>query len=158
MKSSLSRLLIAILLSACSWNAINPPPPPNNKEAPLVFGPWAALLASCQIRGRTEDFTLTTTGHLENSTLRLYLTFRHPQAATPRLSITGLSIPLPPEGRSPTYGYNLPLTPDIAAKLTDPTAHFQVLYYNEGIGQAYEGNLPTNTFMEALASLANNCP
>lgn len=152
--NTLKYLFPAIILAACSSHEL---PPPSQKESALVAGPWATLPKNCQIHGRTQDFTLTTSGHVESGAIYIYLTFKTPQSAPPAVTITGLSIPLAVEGKSPTFNFKMPFNQTIAAHLQEPATYFNVRYYNVGATQAYESSLPTPGFIDALNFLGPTC-
>lgn len=153
MKITHLSLILAISLAACGPASL----PPPQKEVAIVNGPWAVLPKSCQIHGRTEDFTFATDGHVENGFIYLYLTFKTPQAAAPAMSITGISIPLSAEGKSPVFSYKMPFTPAIASALAQPATYFTIRYYSAHESHAFESALPTNGFIEALNQLGVQC-
>lgn len=142
-----------LLLAACQSHHLSP----TKKESAIVNGMWAALPKSCQIHGRTEDFTLAADGEVENGNIYIYLTFKTRQIMPPVMNITGLNLPLAPEGRSPVYSYKVAFTPAIAQRLAEPATYFVIRYYSAGNTKPFESALPTTGFIEALNLLPETC-
>jgi hypothetical protein len=154
MKSAFIPFLTLLTLAGCAPTGL----PAPQKEFAFVSGPWAALPKSCQVHGLTADFTLATDGHVEKGNLYIYLTFKAEQAAPPSIAITGVPLPLAPEGKSPIYSFKMPFNPTIAARLNEPSTYFTIRYYNTGTTNAFESALPTPGFINALNLLDSNCP